>query len=73
MKHNGIKPTLINIYYGRNGAAAKVNIHADDEYKANDEQFWPSEIVFFKWVTKEEWDREKTRFRWKQHPDRHQH
>jgi len=73
MKHNGIKPTLINIYYGRNGAAAKVNIHADDEYKANDEQFWPSEIVFRKWVTKEEWDREKTRFRRKQHPDRHQH
>ena len=28
-------PTFINVYYGRNGAAAKVNIHADDQPKIN--------------------------------------
>jgi len=57
----GVTPTLINVYYGENGAAAKVNIHADDQYKVDERQFWPSEIVVRPWVSKEEWEKQRPR------------
>jgi len=66
MKYNGVTPTFINVYYGRNGAAAKVNVHVDDEVKVEDPHFWPSDIVFRKWVSKEEWEKEKPQFRQRQ-------
>jgi len=42
MKRKRVTPTYINMYYRRNGAAAKVNIHADDQPKIEDKLFWPS-------------------------------
>ena len=68
MKFNGVTPTYINLYCGRNGAAAKVNVHADDQHKVENEHFWPNEIVARLWVSKEEWNKERPFFR-----QRHQH
>jgi len=52
MKLNGVTPTYINLYCGRNGAAAKVNVHADDQHKVKNEHFWPNDIVARLWVSK---------------------
>jgi len=73
MKYNGVTPTFINVYYGRNGAGAKVNVHVDDEVKVEDPHFWPSDIVFRKWVSKEEWEKDKPQFRQRQRRKRYQH
>jgi len=72
MKRKRVTPTFINVYYGRNGAAAKVNIHADDKPKIEDKLFWPSEIVVRKWVSREEWEKERPHPR-RRPRQRHQH
>jgi len=53
MKANTVTPTLINVFYLRNGAAAKVNIHADDQQKIDNDYFCPNAIIVRKWVSKE--------------------
>ena len=73
MKYNEVTPTFINVYYGRNGAAAKVNVHVDDEDKVEDPHFWPNDIVFRKWVSKEEWQKEKPNFLKRPRQQHYQH
>jgi len=69
MNFNGVTPTYINLYCGRNGVAAvKVNVHADDQHKVENKHFWPNDIVARLWVKKEEWSKERPFFR-----QRHQH
>ena len=53
MKANTVTPTLINVFYRRKGAAAKVNIHADDQQKIDNDYFCPNDIIVRKWVSKE--------------------
>ena len=52
-----VKCTNINMFYGKNGSAAKVNISADFADQVESEGFWPSEITFRKWKTKSYFDR----------------
>jgi len=35
------------------------NIHADDQHKVDDERLWPSDITVRKYVSKDEWERER--------------
>ena len=58
-----VKPTQINMYYGKSGAAAKVNVFMDDEALVESDDFWPEDIVCRKWVSKTEWERERERNR----------
>jgi len=73
MKASKVIPTFINVFYGSNGAAAKVNIHADDQHKVDDERFWPSDITVRKWVSKEEWEKERPQPRRRRSRQRYQH
>ena len=73
MKANKVIPTFINIFYGRNGAAAKINIHADDQEKVDNDYFWPSDIIVRKWVSKEEWEKERPRTHRRPRRQRYQH
>jgi len=73
MKANKVIPTFINVFYGRNGAAAKINIHADDQEKVDNDYFWPSDIIVRKWVSKEEWEKERPRTHRRPRRQRYQH
>jgi len=46
-----LKPTQINMYYGKSGAAAKVNVFMDDEALVESDDFWPENILCQKWLT----------------------
>lgn len=71
MLDKNVKPSLVNVYYGRNGAGAKINIHFEDEDTINQEDFWPPDITCRKWVNKQEWEKTKSSHR-QNRPPRHQ-
>jgi len=75
MKYNEVTPTFIKVYYGRNGAAAKVNGHVGDVNRVVDSHFWPSYIVFKIWVSKKEWQKIKrnSHIRPRQQHNQHRH
>ena len=58
MYENNVYCTNIRVYYGREVASARINIHETDIDKVEDPMFWPEEIICRKWQTKSEWDAE---------------
>ena len=61
--------TQVRIFYGKYGSSAKVNIPTDLEYLIDDDTFWPDGIVYRKWMTREEWERNRPTT---SRPSRHQ-
>ena len=45
---NGVTPTKLDMFYGRHGSAAKINIFYVDKSKVESEKFWPDEITYRK-------------------------
>ena len=41
MKYQKVHVTSIRIYYGKNGASARINVPAEYESKTNNVYFWP--------------------------------
>lgn len=69
---NGVTPTKLDMFYGRHGSAAKINIFYEDESKVESENFWPNEITCRKWINRPDWEREKQHSK-RNHQDRHKY
>ena len=50
-----------------------MDIYADDQYKVEERQFWPSEIVVRPWVSKEKWEKQRPRYSRQPRRRHHQH
>ena len=67
LREKHVKCTNVRVYYGKEMASARVNIHESDSEIVEDVSFWPEDIVCRKWQSKADWESElEKRYREKQ-------
>lgn len=49
----------MKVFYGSTGSSAKINFYFEDEEKIEGDYFWPEGVECRKWVSKEEWLKER--------------
>ncbi|MES9906627.1 MAG: hypothetical protein ABW168_28585, partial [Sedimenticola sp.] len=55
-----VVPRQLNMFSSRNSTSAKLVVYSDIGDRLESSDFWPPEIVFRRWMSKQEWDRELT-------------
>ena len=61
MRYNKVHCTNVRVYYGKEMASARVNVHESDSEIVEDTWFWPENIVCRKWQSKSDWESELER------------
>ena len=61
MRYNKVHCTNVRVYYGKEMASARVNVHESDSEIVEDTWFWPEDIVCRKWQSKSDWESELER------------